>query len=309
MTDALPAAPPARGKDREAIVGLFVIVGIIAILTALFTMTDASVFRGRYVVTTHVPDAGGIRRGDPVQMRGVNVGRIQSFRISSQGVAIALEIEGEYPIPADSRVELRSSGPLSGMVADVAPGTSPTMARGGSVLEGAVGKGFFDEAGKLADESKNVLSRMQTLLSEKTIANVETSGQQLSGLLKDLSEIAAKQKHELAALTASLRRNAEGLEKATTGPELDDAIKRVDNVAKRLETLSESLDRSSKSAETILGRMERGEGTFGKLSKDDSLYRNANEAVVNLNQTVQEMRRLTEDIRKQPKRYLKLSFF
>jgi hypothetical protein len=39
------------------------------------------------------------------------------------------------------------------------------------------------------------------------------------------------------------------------------------------------------------------------------LYVSANEAVVNLNQTILEMKRLTEDIRKEPKRYLKLSVF
>jgi phospholipid/cholesterol/gamma-HCH transport system substrate-binding protein len=309
VTDPLPVPPPTRGRDRELVVGIFVIVGVIAVLTALFTLTDASTFRGRYIVTTNVPNAGGIRRGDPVQMRGVNIGRVQKFRISPAGVAIALEIEGEYGIPDDSHVELRSSGLLGGMVADIVPGSSTTMARGGSVIPGAMGQGLFDHADKLAGESQKVLERMQALLSQKTVTNVETSSEQLTALLKDLSELAAKQKTELTALTASLRRNSESLEKATSGPEIEDAIKRVDGVAKRLETLSDSLDRSSRSAETILGRIERGEGTFGKLSKDDSLYVNANEAVVNMNQTIQEMRRLTEDIRKQPKRYLKLSVF
>jgi phospholipid/cholesterol/gamma-HCH transport system substrate-binding protein len=309
VTDPLPVPPPARGRDHEVAVGIFVIAGIVSTLLALFSLTDAAMFRGRYIVATIVPNAGGIRRGDPVQMRGVNIGRVQKFRIAPEGVTISLEIEGEYPIPADSVVELKSSGPLQGMVANIAPGSSTAMARGGSLLQGRNAQGMFDQAGKLADESKKVLERMQALLSPTTVSNVETSSQELSGLLKDLAELTAKQKKELSDLTASLKRNSESLEKTTAGPELQDAIKRVDNVAKRLDTLSDTLDRSSKSADAILGRIERGEGTFGKLSRDDALYTNANEAIVNLNQTVQEMRKLTEDIRKQPKRYLKLSFF
>ncbi len=51
-----------------------------------------------------------------------------------------------------------------------------------------------------------------------------------------------------------------------------------------------------------MGRIDRGEGTLGKLTRDDKLYNNLNEAAVNFS-------KLTEDIRKQPKRYLKLSFF
>jgi len=310
VTDTLPKAPPARGgADREVTVGLFVVGGIAAVLLGLFTLTDAAMFRGRYIVTTHVQNAAGIRRGDPVQMRGVNIGRIQGFKISPEGVAVRLEIEGEFAVPKDSRVELRSSGIVGGMVADVVPGSSTEYVRGGGTLQGLTGQGLFDQAGKLAGESEKVLTRMQALLSEKTVANVEAGAGDMRLLMKDLSELAAKQKTDLAALTASLRRSAEGVEKVTTGPDLESAIQRVNRVAERFETLSDSLERSSKSAESLMARIDRGEGTLGKLTKDEQLYVNASEAIANMNQAVVEMRKLTEDIRKQPKRYLKLSLF
>jgi phospholipid/cholesterol/gamma-HCH transport system substrate-binding protein len=310
VSDTLPKAPPARGgANRELVVGVFVVVGIAAVLLALFTLTDASTFRGRYVVTTQVPNAAGIRRGDPVQMRGVNIGRIQGFEISPQGVAIRLEVEGEYEIPADSRVELRSAGLLGGMVADVVPGVSEGAARGGDVLPGTTPETVFQQAGKLADESEKVLGRVQALLSEKMVGDVQGGAADMRALLKDLAEVSSKQKADLVALTASLRRSAEGVERATAGPELEQAVKRVAAVAQRLETLSESLERSARTTQSLLSRIERGEGTLGRLSTDEALYVNASQAVANLNSTVIEMRKLTEDIRKQPKRYLKLSLF
>ncbi|HET7293989.1 MAG TPA: MlaD family protein [Vicinamibacteria bacterium] len=310
MSETLPKAPPARGgADREFMVGMFVLIGIAAVLTALYTLTDAALFRGRYIVTTRVPNAAGIRRGDPVQMRGVNIGRVQKFGIAQEGVTIHLEIEGEYGIPSDSRVELKSAGPLSGMVANVVPGQAATLARGGQDLPGTTAESVFDQAGKLADESEKVLERVKTLLSERTVTDVQATATDMRALLHDLSEITARQKKDLIALAASLRRSAEGVERATAGPELEDAVKRVRGVAERMETLTDSLDRSAKSTESLLARIERGEGTLGKLSKDETLYLNASEAVANLNQAVVEMRKLTEDIRKQPKRYLKLSLF
>ena len=310
MSETLPKAPaPRAGADREFMVGVFVIVGIAAVLTALYTLTDAALFRGRYIITTRVPHAGGIRRGDAVQMRGVNIGRVQKFRISDGSVTINLEIEAEYAIPSDSRVELKSGGPLAGMFANVVPGQSKLMIRGGQELPGGTTETVFDQAGKLADESEKVLKRVQTLLSEKTVTDVQSGAADMRSMLADLAEITAKQKKDLVALASSLRRSAEGVEKATTGPELESAVKRVDAVAQRMEVLTESLDRSAKSTEGLLARIERGEGTLGKLSKDESLYLNANEAAANLNQAVVEMRKLTEDIRKQPKRYLKLSLF
>jgi phospholipid/cholesterol/gamma-HCH transport system substrate-binding protein len=309
VTDSLPPPPPGRSHNRELWVGLFVIVGIAAVVVALFTLTSASMFRGRYVVTTQLPDAGGIRKGDPVQMRGVNIGRIQKFRIDQQGVAVRLEIEGEYSIPSDSRVELKSASLLGGMVADVVPGSSTTFMRGGETMPGTRPAGAFDSAADIASQAQKTLGRVQALLSQKTVDSVESSSVELNGLLKQLSSVTSEQRKELIALTTSLRKSAEGMEKVTGGPELQDTVKRLDALTKKLDGLTASLDRSSQSMETILGRIERGEGTLGKFSKDDALYLNASEAMANVNNAVVEMRKLTEDIRREPKKYLKLSVF
>jgi phospholipid/cholesterol/gamma-HCH transport system substrate-binding protein len=70
-----------------------------------------------------------------------------------------------------------------------------------------------------------------------------------------------------------------------------------------------SFDRSAMSAEEFLGRLERGEGALGMLSKDDSLYVNANQAAQNLSKAAEALMRLTEDIRRDPKRYINLKIF
>ncbi len=311
MTDKTLQAPPpsSRGKNRELWVGLFVILGVGLTLTLLFTMTDAAMFRGRYVVTTHLANAGGIRKGDPVQMRGVNIGRVQRFLISNDGVALRLEIEGEYAVPTDSKVELTSAGLLGGMVARVVPGTAATAARDGSVLEGTIPPQIMDEANTIAAQTKKVLTRAEALLSEKTVTGVEASAQELQGLLKELSATTTEQRKELKTLTASLRATSANLEKATSGPELERAIKRLDAISEKAEVSAQSLERGSHSLEEVMGRIERGEGTFGKLSKDEALYTSLNKTVENLNGASTDLRELLQDLKKNPKRYVKLSLF
>jgi phospholipid/cholesterol/gamma-HCH transport system substrate-binding protein len=310
VSDSLPPPPVSRGRDRELIVGIFVIVGALAVLGTLFTFTDAAFFRGRYIVTTLVPDAGGIRKGDPVQMKGVNVGRVKSFRISGRGeVAVRLEIEGEYRVPSDSHVELKSAGPLGGVVAEVVPGTAETSLRNGDILPGQRPRGIFEEADKIADQAKQTLGSLQEMLSKQTITNVQSSSAELLTLLKELSAVTKEQRAQLKTLSASLNASAQGVEKAVSGPELQDAVKRLDALAQKLDDVTASLERSSHSMEVILSRIEKGEGTLGRFSKDDSLYLNANEAIVNLNHTIEEMKGLTADVRKNPKKYFKLSLF
>jgi phospholipid/cholesterol/gamma-HCH transport system substrate-binding protein len=306
----LPPPPPSRGKHREVWVGLFVVAGLAATVVTLAVMTDAALFRGRYIVTTNVPNAGGIRKGDPVQMRGVNIGRIMGFTISQQqGVDMRLEIEGEYPIPKDSRVEVKASGLLGGMVAEVIPGAAAENAGWGDRLPGASGIGLFDKMDTLAGEADKVARKVQNLLSEETVKDLQGGAAEARKGLESLQAILKEQRGELRALTASLRRSAEGMEKVATGPELERTVKRVDQLVERLDGTLSTLDRSSKSVESILARMDRGEGTLGKLSTDDTLYENASEATANLNKATQELNKLLADFQAHPRKYINLKVF
>jgi phospholipid/cholesterol/gamma-HCH transport system substrate-binding protein len=305
----LPPPPPARGRHREAWVGLFVIAGVAAILTVLAVMTNAALFRGRYIIVTTVPDAGGIRKGDPVLMRGVNIGRVIKFGISQHNVDIRLEIEGEYKVPKDSRVEVRAAGILGGSVADVIPGQSTENVGWGDRLPGETGAGLFDKMDALAGQADTVAVKMQNLLSDKMVSDVHGGAAGARQSLESLQAILNEQRSDMRALTASLRRSAEGVEKVATGPELEQTVKRMDAIVARLDGTVDTLDRSSKSVQSILNRIDRGEGTLGKLSTDEELYKNANEAVANLNKATAELNKLLVDFQAHPRKYINLKIF
>jgi len=301
---------PTRSPRREVQVGIFVLAGVLAVLAALFILTDPGTFRGRYYVITLVRDAGGIRARDPVQLSGVNIGRVADLTLAPGGVRMRLEIEGKYHFPEDSKVRLTAKGLLGEMVADVLPGASTRPAPPGAVLRSAdQDAGLSGTATELAGTAKTVggkadtlLTRANLLLSTEAIGNVHASTRELEVMMAQLSALAADQRAQLSALSASLRRSAAGVEGAATRPELARAIARTDSLTARLDAATAQLQAASTSFAVVAGRMERGEGTLGKLSKDDSLYNNLNSAVANLSQ-------LTTDIRANPKKYLSVSVF
>jgi phospholipid/cholesterol/gamma-HCH transport system substrate-binding protein len=231
------------------------------------------------------------------------------FTIGPEAVTITLEIEGEYRIPKDSRVELRSFGIVGGMVANVVPGKSPEFVRGGDSLPGGTAPDTFAQVDALAGKASQAVERFQLLLDQPTIENVHGSTADLRKLMAELSATAAEQRADLRRITVSLRNSAEGLEKTTASPELERAVKRLDAISEKLDGVMVSFDKSGKSLEAIAARVERGEGSLGKLTKDDELYDNMSAAAARLKDAAAEIQKLTEDIRRQPKRYLKLSVF
>lgn len=307
--DDLSSTVPMRSSRREIQIGFFFLLGIVAVVTALLMLTDPGTFRGRYDITTTVPDAGGLRKGDPVQMRGVNVGRVRGFHITQGGVTVEMEMEREYEVPADSRISMESGGLLGGMIVEVVPGRSGERVRDGAELPGTAAAGMFDVATSVGTRADTVLGRAAAMLDPRTIQAVGGSAQELQVMLTSLAGLATEQRREIALLSASLRRSAEGVESATTRPELQRAVARMDSITLQLDRSTASLNRSTTSLEAVLGRIERGEGTLGKLSSDETLYNNLNQAALSANRTASSADSLMADIKRNPRKYINLEVF
>lgn len=300
--EQLARATPKVAGGREVRVGVFVLLGAVCTLLLLFILTDPATFRGRYLVVTEVDDAGGVRRGDPVQMRGVNIGRVQDFQIRSPAVAITLEIEGQWDIPSDSRTRLAGMGLLGGRVVEVIPGESNESLAPGAVLPGQSTEGLMDVTDVLGDDAIAITRGIRELLADTTVAHVRSSAADLERLLDLLNETVEEQQAELRTLSRALSSSAGRVDDALARGDLERALARTDSTLAVLHETGSTLERASGSLEMILGRIEAGEGTLGQLATDDELYRN-------LNQAAEAVLLLAEDIRERPSRYIRLRLF
>ena len=231
---------PRTAGGREVRVGVFVLLGALAFGVVLFLMTDPATFRGRYMVTTEVADAGGIRRGDPVQMRGVNIGRVDQFDLTPGGVLITLEIEGEWRIPEDSRAVLGGLDLLGGRTVQVIRGDSDAELQIGQVMPGAAEEGVMELADTLGDEARSTMARVRALMADTAVASVHTSIVELEKVLGNISEITDGQRAQLSELSASLSRSANRVEDLATREELDRSLARADSTLAALQIASTS---------------------------------------------------------------------
>jgi phospholipid/cholesterol/gamma-HCH transport system substrate-binding protein len=241
---------------------------------------------------------------------------VQRFKIAKNNVEIRLELEGEYNVPKDSHVELKSGGLLGGTIAEVVPGDSTDYLHNGDHVDGRMVPGLFDAANRVASQVEKVMAQVDKLMTDTTVKNfsataenAQVASRDMRKLILDVSTAVGEQRKTLATLEASLQRSAGGLEKVATGPELDRALKRLDTLGERMDTVTASLQRSSQSVETVTARAAKGEGSLGKMMTDDELYRSLNQAVNNMNEATLSLNRLVDDIQKNPKKYINLKVF
>jgi phospholipid/cholesterol/gamma-HCH transport system substrate-binding protein len=295
------AVPEQAGK-RQVRIGLFVLAGLIATAVLLFWLTDPSIFRGRYRITTTVDNVMGLRTGDPVQMRGVTIGSVNDFELAAQGedVVITLEIDGQWPIPEGSTTQLVQPGLMAPRTVEVLPGPGPGMIGRGDNIPGVARSGLLDDTEGLGEKGQIALDAIAELLSEKNLDAFSGSAEGLNDLVAELSNLVESERENLTEVIQSFRRAADGLAEAT-GPELREDLAslmaRGDSAMGRINTTSESVERVAASLDTILARIQNGEGTLGKLWASDSLF-------TDLTAAVESARTLMDDIRENPGRYM-----
>ncbi|MEZ0357836.1 MCE family protein [Mycobacterium sp. SA01] len=90
---------------------------------------------GRYSVTMQLPETGGLYSTGNVTYRGVEVGRVQSVRLSDSGVDAVLSLKSGIDIPSDLRAEVHSQSAIGEQYVDLIPrdGTARAL-RDGDVI-------------------------------------------------------------------------------------------------------------------------------------------------------------------------------
>ena len=184
----------------------------------------------------------------------------------------------------------------------VIPGTSTEYVDPFDEIPGSAVAGLFAAAGDLTTDAGVALERIRALLSEEAVNDIGASVSSMRDLLAELNAMTEGQAQQVQALTESLNRSAGNVEELTGSDELTRTLASADSAMARFNRTSTVLESATTSLNAVLGRIERGEGTLGQLSMNDSLY-------VSLHGAAESLQLLLVDVREHPGRYLKLVVF
>lgn len=146
-------------RGTEVLVGLFVLLGILALVFLALRAANLSSFSSgdTYTLTAKFDNIGGLKVRSPVRSAGVVVGRVTSIALDPktyQGVA-QLDITKGVQFPADSSARILTSGLLGDQYIGLEPGGDEKMFAPGDtikstqsavVLESLISQFLFNKA-------------------------------------------------------------------------------------------------------------------------------------------------------------------
>ena len=290
---------------EEVGVGAIVIVGLIAFTVGMFWLTGRSITGKGVAVDVVFKNVSGLKEGDPVRVSGVKKGRVGKVRLERVGkVTVTLQLDPEVRPHVDASALVASSDFLGAKYIDYNPGSQDALLPAGAPITGATEAQFADVASRAATSASELITSVKEGLNPGELAadihNTLVATQRgMNALTQAANGPAVKQTQAtLAALERVMVRLDTLLgatNPATTG-------KRLDTLSVNLAELTKRLADATGSLKNVLDKMDRGEGTLGKMASDTLLYNN-------LNATLTSLTTLLTDLRERPGRYLTVKVF
>jgi phospholipid/cholesterol/gamma-HCH transport system substrate-binding protein len=291
-------------KD-EVSVGVMVIGGVVAFAIAMYWLTGRSENRRGIAVQALFADVGGLKEGDPVRVSGVKKGSVLQVRLQRLGkVIVTLSLDPEVRPHADARATVASADFLGAKFVDYNPGVKDELLPAIHPIPGVVDAGIADAAGKAATNANALLENLNNGLNAKELAadihNTLIATQR--GMTALTQTVKGPAVDQATATLRAVERVMARLDTVLGTSRPQDTGRRLDSLTTNLAQLTTHLSAATSSLSDVLGKISRGDGTFGKMATDTMLYKN-------LTATLASLTSLLNDLKERPGRYLTVKVF
>lgn len=135
----------------DVLVGIFVLAGIICLGYLAVRLGKLELFgNGGYVVYADFASIAGLKLGDPAEIAGVKVGKVESLRLAGDRARVAIRLEPQVTLQDDVIASVRARGLIGDKFILITPGASDkTIAPGGKIRETESPPDITDLIGKV----------------------------------------------------------------------------------------------------------------------------------------------------------------
>ena len=301
---------------RPMKVGVMTVALGAALFAAYRFVSREAASAGGYRVHAFLPDVTGVAPKSRVMISGIQVGIIDRIALDHGRARLEIKMNPDVVLFEDAAVGKKASSLIGESYIVLAPGTEgqKPLQDGAEIthsieapsvesLEAQVRDVLLDVKAVTASLGKSVGSDQgqqqiaDTLknLAEVTEALNQTVRENREGVkatVTNINDIAQGSRPEIAAILANLRQVSEDAKRLTSGVGEDGKPGDVRSAIERVNRASATLESVLTHADNVAARIDRGEGTVGRLTKDDALVDDVHGVVQDVGDVVGGIRRL-----------------
>jgi phospholipid/cholesterol/gamma-HCH transport system substrate-binding protein len=307
-----------RDTWKAAKVGLMIVLGLAAVYGVYLYVEEQAGEDGGYSVYALFEDATGLIEKSRVVIAGIPVGYIENIGLQGDKARVDIHINKDVELHEDAAVAMKQVSILGEAILAINPGSpSKPLVEDGDrieVISEAVGTDeVLKTVNQIAEDVKLVTAQLARSFG------TDEAGEQMSSALRDLSEaletinVTIQDNQEvinrtlenveeatgeggerLIAILENVERTTADVESIISGNKegLDRAAGKVDDTVATIHRTAAELEGAASNVRQTTARINRGEGTIGRLTKDETLIDEVEGAVAGINNFVGGIARL-----------------
>src|SRR5690606_39282463 len=172
--------------SKEARIGLLVAISVLVLFAGFWFLKGSNLFSGENEYLAYYEGVQGLQPSAPVQIKGVNVGKVNTIRLDNNRVEVVLTIPKKVQLPQGTVARMISLDLLGTKAIQLELGESSGFIAGGETITTDVEAGIIDnishEISPLISDVRNVVQVLDSvlvgvdnMLNEDTRKNLNSS--------------------------------------------------------------------------------------------------------------------------------------
>ncbi len=309
---------------REAKLAIAAIAAVCILIWGINFLKGTSLFDSKTTYYGIYDKVDGLKVSSGVMYRGYQVGQVSKIVFVGdrlEKVLVEFFLKEDLALPKDSKALIQSADLMGSKVINLLSGSSNEPLQDGDTLTAEVERGMMEAVGeqivpfkrkaeRLLVSLDSVLVIMQEVLDmearenlkgsirnlNQTLSNLEGASDNLNKMLDGETGQVGRVLAHIEGIAGNLERNNENVSNILGNVSaLSDSLRQAD-----LKGLVGQAEQVAAQMDSLLMKINKGEGTVGAFVKDSDLYYNLSEASENLN-------RFLVEFRHNPKKFIRLS--
>jgi phospholipid/cholesterol/gamma-HCH transport system substrate-binding protein len=291
-------------RRDEVTVGILVTVALIVLIVGALWLARGGLSSG-YPLYGRFAWGQSLKQGQPALLAGVNVGYVADVELANDGfLDVEIRVDKQYKVPRNATAEVIPIGIFGdAAVAFKTPGPSALVFEPGDTVPTAKASSGLDALTARADTISVSLGRITATMERELVGGggireMRQTIATMNRLTSQMQGVVAEQNRNLTSTMAAFRNTAKGMDSARVAA----TMAQLRTSAASADSLMQRLSSNSTQIQAILARIERGEGTVGKMLTDTLLYRDMRNLVASTDS-------LMADFKRNPRKYINLTIF
>lgn len=307
--------------SKELKAGLIALLAIVSFVFLFQFMKGKSLFTTDNIFYAKYENVEGLTQSAPVSINGLKVGQVEKIipitgKDGQISFVVKIIVDDEFEFSKNSSLEIFEPGLMSGKEMKLNLKYGGATAKDGDTLQGGYKLGMLNslssQVGPVKDQLQTVLHRVDSLMANANQVMNAQNREEIKILLHNLNRTVGALENTAGSVNRLVGNNDPKLQKVLDEASLTmqsgkTTLDKYGNLAESIDTQKlnatiANLDATVGQLNKVIGGIDRGEGSLGKIMKDEQLYNNLTSASTNLNA-------LLEDFKANPKRYVNFSVF